>query len=98
MSIHPEQRVLGADGRLHFRYGIDLRHAMLDNLPAGATGARPKPADLWASLPLAMRQHLCTQALGSRGIDVYGKGWDAIEFQQRVAIGAKLRDMARGLV
>ena len=59
---------------------------------------KPTPAEHWASLPMATRQALASQALGIRGLDVFALSWDSIGGHDRLRIIAAASRLAAGLV
>lgn len=99
VAPNPDARVIGADGRLRYRYGVEVREALATARGArGAAASRPAPAFVWSSLPMPARHFFCTQALGMRGESVCALAWDEIEPRERVAIGAKARELLGVLV
>lgn len=58
---------------------------------------RKTAGEVWASLPLATRQRLCTDALGHAGLELYALAWGDIPARERMRIGSEARRVAVAL-
>lgn len=91
---NPDAMVIRPDGSVGYRFPLDTR-AILRAVERAHYGrpAEPTAAERWAEIPIAVREWLALQALGSRGLGVVSQAWADIEPHQRIKIGAKAREL-----
>lgn len=74
------------------------QHRMRQGLRYGNT-PRPSADEVWAAMPLAVRQNLCMAVMTVfEARDIHSKAWGDIEPRLRIIIGAEARRVAACLL